>query len=1259
VFLGLKDTLVMKLFCVVRGESRSKCALAKLFGSARLLSALILFALAAATASAQVNVLTYHNDIARTGQNTNETILTPANVNSTTFGKLFSYTIDGYAYTQPLYYANLTMGAGTAQAGTVHNVFFIATENDSVYAFDADSNGGADASPLWHVSLIDAAHGATSGETTVPTASDLGTNDNYLSTADIVPQVGITGTPVIDPSTNTMYVVAKSTISGTTYFQRLHALDITTGQEKFGGPIQIAAQIAGNGNGSSGGVLNFDLKWENNRPGLLLLNGILYIGFGSHGDNGPWHGWILSYNAANLHQISALCISPNGEGAGVWQGGAALAADVPDPVNHPYGRMFVTTGNGTYDATTPFANGMDYGDSDIRVDLTNGVLTIQDAFTPSNQANLSSADKDLGSGGAVLIPTQTGAHPNELAQVGKLGTIYLVDRDNMGGYSTTSDNIVQEFGTEIGGIWGMPAYWNGNVYFWGASDNLKAFSIADDNLSAGPVSTGPDQSGFPAPTPAISSNGTTNGIVWAIQTDNYLSSGNATLRAYDATNVATEFYNSSQNASRDVAPISTKFVVPTIANGKVYVTGSGTVSVYGLLAGSQTTATPLFSPAGQSFATTISVTITDTTAGATIYYTTDGTTPTSASTKYTGAITVSSSETITAIATATGLINSQPASQTYTSTTQTAAPTFNPPAGSYAGTQSVTLSDTTAASKIYFTSDGSTPAPGAGTTQLYSAPISIAETSTIKAIATSTLTSSPVASAAYTIGPAAPTINFPNGFAAAQGTTMTFNGSTDLDDSRLQLTNGGANEASSAFYNTPVNIQSFTTDFTMQLSNAVADGMTFTIQNVGPTALGPAGGGLGYGPDLPTNPDPSPNTPIANSVAVKFDFFSNAGEGTDSTGLYTNGASPTTPAVDMTSSGVILDSGDTMAVHLAYDGTNLALTITDNVVNKTFTQTWLINIPQTVGGNTAYVGFTAGTGGSSSSQKIETWSFTSNISPTGGVATPMISPAAGTYSAPVSVTITDTTPNSTIYYTTDGSTPTTMSAQYSAAFQVSTTATVNAFATANGLTASAVASAAYTITSEAFTVKPETASLTINTGAQGTSTIMVAPPSGGSFNSAVALTCAVTGSGTLPTCSLSPSSVTPGTQGATSTLTVNVPASAMVLAPPASGSRRISDWEMVGWSGSRLVLASSLAILLLTLLVSLSFQRRLRPRYAWLAAVLFLALLQTACGGGGGGGTGNPPEGGSQTYTVTVTGVSTTANSVKIQQSATITITVP
>jgi hypothetical protein len=1142
---------------------------------------LILLALASLPASAQVNVLTYHNDIARTGQNTNETILTPANVNSATFGKLFSFSIDGYAYAQPLYYSNLTMGAGTAQAGTVHNIFFIETENDSVYAFDADSNGGTSASPLWHVSLIDAAHGAGSGETPVPTPAVPDANGaNILSTNDIVPQVGITGTPVIDSSTNTMYVVAKSTISSTTFIQRLHALDITTGQEKFGGPIQIAAQVKGNGNGSTGGVLEFDAKWENQRPGLLLLNGIVYIGFASHGDNGPWHGWLLAYNAATLKQTSVLCFTPNGQGSGVWQGGAGLAADVLDPVNHPYGRMFVTTGNGTYDAKTPFGNGMDYGDDDIRVDLTNGVLTIQDSFTPSNQANLSSADKDLGSGGSVLLPPQVGAHPNLLAQVGKSGTIYLVDRDAMGGFNAASDNVVQEFQTEIGGIWGMPAYWNGNVYFWGKDDNLKAFSLTGGKLSAGPNSVGPDESGFPGPTPAISSNGTTNGIVWAIQTDNYQSSGSEILRAYDATDVSKSLYSSSQNSSRDVAPTSTKFVTPTIANGKVYVTGANKVAVYGLLGGAQTVATPVISPAGQSFAGTISVTITDTTQGATIFYTVDGTTPTSPSTAYAGPITVNGTETITAIATATGLITSQPATQTYTSTTQTAAPTFTPPAGTYAGTQSVTLSDTTANSKIYFTLDGSTPAPNTGTTKPYSAPIAVTQTATIKAIATSTLTNSPVASAAYTIGPAAPAINFPQGFAAALS-TMTFNGSTGLDDSRLQLTNGGVQQAGSAFVNTPVNIQSFTTDFSMQLSNAVADGMTFTIQNVGPTALGPAGGGLGYGPDLPLNPEASPNTPIAHSVAIKFDFFSNAGEGNDSTGLYINGASPTTPAIDLSATGILLNSNDTMTVHLAYDGTNLAMTITDAVANKTFTQTWPINIPQTIGSNTAYVGFTGATGGSSSSQKIESWSFTSNAS------TP---PPA-----------------------------------------------------------------------QDFTVKADSASMTVSAGAQSIATIMVAPPTGVSFTSAVALTCAVTGTAPLPTCSLSPSSVTPGTQGATSTLTISVPASAIVLAPPSGKLGYFDEWKIVGTSGTRLALLCLRAGAILSLLALVRSQRSFGPRYAWLAATLLLALMQTACGGGGGTSAPptTPPESGSQQYTVTVTGTSTTANSVKIQHAATITVTVP
>ncbi len=882
---------------------------------ARMVSVLALLSVAAHPASAQVNVLTQHNDNARTGANTNETILTPANVNKTTFGKLFSNAVDGYVYAQPLYYANLTMGAGTAQAGTVHNVFFIATENDSVYAFDADSNGGANANPLWQASLIDSAHGAGSGETPMPNGD--------VMTTDIVPQIGITGTPVIDPTTNTIYVVAKSTISGTTFFQRLHALDITTGKEKFGGPVALAAQVKGNGNGSVGDLLKFDPMWENNRPGLLLLNGIVYIGFASHGDNGPWHGWLLAYNAATLQQTSVFCTTPNGQGSGIWQGGAGLAADVPDPVNHPFGRMFVTTGNGTYDATTPYANGMDFGDDDLRLDLTNGVFTIQDSFTPSNQAYLSSTDEDLGSGGPVLLPDQTGAHPHELVQVGKLGKIYVVDRDSMGGYSTTSENIVQEITGQLqGGIWGMPAYWNGKIYFWGRNDNLRAFSVTAGKLSAQGTSVGPEENTFSTPSPAVSSDGATNGIVWALEADTFYSSDPAILRAYDATNVATEFYNSSQNSSRDAAPPAVKFTVPTIANGKVYVGGVKKVSVYGLLSGVNTVATPAISPASQSFTGTVTVTITDSTTGATIHYTTDGSTPTPSSTTYTAPITVNTTETVTAIATATGFISSPPASATFTLTTQTLMPTFNPPAGAYATPQSVALTDASPASKIYYTTNGSTPATSVtGATALYSAPIAVGlGTTTINAIAVATgLSPSPMASSTYAIN-VPPDIDFSLGFSASTS-SMTFNGSTGLDDTRLQLTSGLANQAGSAFFNTPLNIQNFTADFTMQLSNPAGDGMTFTILGVAPTALGLSGGGLGYGPAVPGATDPAS---ILKSIAIKFDLFSNAGEGANSTGLYTNGDSPSTVAdsIDLTPSGINLHSGTTMAVHLAYDGAN-------------------------------------------------------------------------------------------------------------------------------------------------------------------------------------------------------------------------------------------------------------------------------------------------------------------------------------------------
>lgn len=333
---------------------------------------------------AQVSVTTWRNDIGRTGQNLYETILNTSDVNVTQFGKLFSQAVDGYVYAQPLYLPKVMIG------GQSHNVVYVATEHDSVYAFDADNNGGSNANPLWHASMLSTLHGAAAGATTV--SSDLvGT--------DIVPEVGITGTPVIDPSSGTLYVVSK-TLEGVAFIQRLHALDVTSGAEKFGGPVVISPSVIGTGNGSSGGTLVFDPEWENQRPGLLLLNGIVYVGFASHGDNGPWHGWIVGFNAQTMQQTGIFCTSPNGVGAGIWMGGAGLAGDIPDPINHPYGRIFLATGNGDYTAGAPYTSSMDYGDSILDLDLTNGAPTIQDEFTPSNQAELDAYDGDQGAGGA-------------------------------------------------------------------------------------------------------------------------------------------------------------------------------------------------------------------------------------------------------------------------------------------------------------------------------------------------------------------------------------------------------------------------------------------------------------------------------------------------------------------------------------------------------------------------------------------------------------------------------------------------------------------------------------------------------------------------------------------------------------------------------------------------------------------------------------------------------------------------------------------
>lgn len=911
--------------------------------SVRILVPLLTAFIAPLSTFAQTSILTQHYDNARTGQNTNETILTPANVSSTAFGKLFTLGADGYVYAQPLYVPNLTI-----PSKGVHNVVFIATEHDSIYAYDADTG-----TLLWFRTFL--ANGITTLSTT-----DVG------NTQDIHPEMGITGTPAIDPATNTMYVVVNTKESGVLIY-RLHALDIATGLDKLGGPVQLSGSVPGTAPDGSGGMVPFNVQWENQRPGLLLYNGFLYIGFASHGDNGPWHGWILGYNAATLQQTGLWNTSPNGKGNGIWAAGSGIAADAN-------GSAYVSTGNGDYTVAVPApppSTTIDYGDSIVRLNLASGIPLPVDYFTPYNQQSLDNSDADVGSGGVLIPPDQSGPFPHILIQAGKQGSLYVVNRDKMTNDGShycngcTSDPEIIQTVSGSGGLWSMPSYWNGNVYTWGNGSNLKAFSLINGRLSVSPTSQSAESSGFPGSTVAISSNGTTNGIVWAVESDAYNTNGPAILRAYDATDVATLLFASNLAGTGNTLGPAVKFVVPVVTNGKVYVGAQSEVDVFGIINPANQAVSPTFNPPAGSYAGSISVTITTSTPGASIYYTTDGTAPSTASTLYTGPVALSVTTTLKAIAVTAGLIQSDDSSAAYVLSSQTAPPNFTPSPGTYVSAQSVTLTDDTTGATIYYTTDNSTPTHSSA---VYSAAIPVASSKTIRAIASApSLSDSGVVSGVFNINLNGTTpINFGLGFSSPA--CMQFNGSTKLDDSRLQLTDGGGNEAGSAFCTTQVDVRGFTTDFTFQLSDANADGITFTLQNApaGAAALGAAGGALGM-------------SGITNSVSVKFDLYNNNGEGDDSTGIYTGGVEPFTPAVDLTSSGIDLHSGDTMAVHIAYDGTNLTMTITDAVVNATFTQSWPINIPAAIGGNLAFAGFTGGTGGLSASQKIESWTFVSSV----------------------------------------------------------------------------------------------------------------------------------------------------------------------------------------------------------------------------------------------------------------------------------------
>lgn len=505
------------------------------------------------------DVTTYKNDVARTGQNLTESVLTPTNVRPASFGLLRTLATDGKVDAQPLYLSALTIG------GAAHNVALVATENDTVYAFDTDSGA-----VLWKTSLL------AGGETP---SDDRGCGQ-------VSPTIGITATPVIDRGAGAhgiIYLVAMSlasTAGVSVYHQRLHALDVTTGAESLGGPVEIAALYPAAGGGSN----TFDPSAYEERAALLLANGTLYTAWTSHCDDAPYTGWVIAYNAGTLTQTAVLNVAPNSAGGGpaIWMAGGGPAADSS-------GNVYLLTANGVFDTSLDgngFPSQGDYGNSFLKLTLSGGALRVADYFTMYNEVDESNGDTDLGSGGALLLPDLTdagGTTRHLVVGAGKDGNLYVVNRDSMGKFNAGNNaQIWQELpGVLGGGIWSTPAYFNGSLYYGPQGGPLLAFTLSKAMLSANPASQSAASFGYPGTAPAVSANGSANGIVWAHEN---AGSGAAVLHAYDAANLANELYNSTQAANgRDSFGAANKFITPTIADGKVLVGTTGGVGVFGLL----------------------------------------------------------------------------------------------------------------------------------------------------------------------------------------------------------------------------------------------------------------------------------------------------------------------------------------------------------------------------------------------------------------------------------------------------------------------------------------------------------------------------------------------------------------------------------------------------------------------------------------------------------------------------------------------------
>ncbi len=518
---------------------------------------------AAPAAGASVNVLTYHNDNLRTGLYAGEKILTPRNVNSRDFGKIAFLSVQGLVDAEPLYVSQLTI------ARTKHNIVFVATEHDLVYAFDADTSA-----QLWQVSLL---------------GPDESTSDDR-GCGQVKPEIGVTSTPVIDLQAGahgTIYVVAMSKDSSGKYFQRLHALDITTGAELDGGPQTIEATYPGSAIPNSNGQVDFDPKQYKERAGLLLLNGVVYTSWASHCDFDPYTGWIIGYDARTLKQTGVLNIMPNGSEGAIWMSGAGLAADSS-------GHIYFLAGNGTFDTTLNsqgFPEKGDYGNAFMKLSTSGGKLSVGDYFVMHNAVEESRKDLDLGSGGAMVLPDlqdNSGKMHRLAVGAGKDDIIYVVNRDSMGKFNPNNDSAIYQAvprtGNDdseglggTGGVFAAPAYFNHTLYYGAVDDSLRAFKIVNARVVSPAASKTAVSFGYPGTTPSISANGTKDAIVWAVENNSP-----AVLRAYEASDLARELYDSNQQRKRDEIT-GNKFITPMIAGGKVFVGTPTGVAVFGLL----------------------------------------------------------------------------------------------------------------------------------------------------------------------------------------------------------------------------------------------------------------------------------------------------------------------------------------------------------------------------------------------------------------------------------------------------------------------------------------------------------------------------------------------------------------------------------------------------------------------------------------------------------------------------------------------------